>query len=234
MTARSRDARARRDRVERLGERADLVHLDEDRVRRRRRSMPCCSRSTLVTNRSSPTSWHAVAEPLGEQLPAVPVVLGQAVLDRDDRVAVAQLVVERRPARRQSSVAPLAGQVVARRRGRTRSWPGRARSPIRVARGRRASAASRMAAIASSLDGQVRARSRPRRRPRSTGRARAAAPSARGRSRRRSAAPRRTTSAPDRHDHELLQVDVVVGVRAAVDHVHHRHRQHVRASAPPT
>ena len=26
-------------------------------------------------------------------------------------------------------------------------------------------------------------------------------------------------------DHELLEVDAVVGVRAAVDHVHHRHRQ---------
>ena len=32
----------------------------------------------------------------------------------------------------------------------------------------------------------------------------------------------------DRHDHELLDVDRVVGVRAAVDDVHHRHRQHVR------
>ncbi len=34
-----------------------------------------------------------------------------------------------------------------------------------------------------------------------------------------------------RHDHELLEVDFVVGVRAAVEHVHHRHRQHVRALA---
>ena len=30
-----------------------------------------------------------------------------------------------------------------------------------------------------------------------------------------------------RHDHELLQVDVVVGVLAAVEDVHHRHGQHV-------
>jgi hypothetical protein len=30
-----------------------------------------------------------------------------------------------------------------------------------------------------------------------------------------------------RDDHELLEVDAVVGVRAAVEHVHHRHRQHV-------
>ena len=30
------------------------------------------------------------------------------------------------------------------------------------------------------------------------------------------------------HHHELLKVDVVVGVHATVDDVHHRHRQHVR------
>ena len=33
----------------------------------------------------------------------------------------------------------------------------------------------------------------------------------------------------DRHDHELLEVDVRVGVRAAVEDVHHRHRQQVAA-----
>ena len=35
----------------------------------------------------------------------------------------------------------------------------------------------------------------------------------------------------DRHDHELLEVDGVVGVHAAVQHVHHRHRQHVGVGA---
>jgi hypothetical protein len=35
----------------------------------------------------------------------------------------------------------------------------------------------------------------------------------------------------DRHDHELLEVDLVVSVRAAVEHVHHRHGQHVRCLA---
>ena len=35
----------------------------------------------------------------------------------------------------------------------------------------------------------------------------------------------------DRHDHELLEVDVVVGVRAAVEDVHHRHGQHVGVDA---
>jgi len=31
----------------------------------------------------------------------------------------------------------------------------------------------------------------------------------------------------DRDDHELLKIDVVVRMRATVQHVHHRHRQHV-------
>ena len=34
-----------------------------------------------------------------------------------------------------------------------------------------------------------------------------------------------------RDDHELLEVDGVVGVRAAVEDVHHRHRQHARGVA---
>ena len=33
----------------------------------------------------------------------------------------------------------------------------------------------------------------------------------------------------DRHHHELLKVHAAVGVRAAVQDVHHRHRQHVAA-----
>ncbi len=35
----------------------------------------------------------------------------------------------------------------------------------------------------------------------------------------------------DRHDHEFLEVDRVVGMRAAVDDVHHRHRQQPRRRA---
>ena len=48
--------------------------------------MPSRSRAELVTNRSSPTSWQLVADHLGQRLPAVPVVLCHAVLDRDDGV----------------------------------------------------------------------------------------------------------------------------------------------------
>ena len=33
----------------------------------------------------------------------------------------------------------------------------------------------------------------------------------------------------DRDDHQFLQVEAVVGMRAAVDHIHHRHRQLHRA-----
>ena len=40
--------------------------------------------------------------------------------------------------------------------------------------------------------------------------------------------PSEKLAAPRGHDHELLQVDRVVGVGAAVDHVHHRHREHGR------
>ena len=35
----------------------------------------------------------------------------------------------------------------------------------------------------------------------------------------------------DRHDHEFLEIDRIVGVRAAVDDVHHRHGQQPRARA---
>ena len=75
------------DRVDRLGQRPDLVELDEDASSRPTPRSPRAIRSVFVTSRSSPTSWTRLAEPLGQLLPAGPVVLGQAVLDRDDRVA---------------------------------------------------------------------------------------------------------------------------------------------------
>jgi hypothetical protein len=43
------------------------------------------------------------------------------------------------------------------------------------------------------------------------------------------AAPQRFRKAlrADRHDHELLEIQRIVGVRAAVEDVHHRHRQQI-------
>ena len=55
-------------------------------------------------------------------------------------------------------------------------------------------------------------------------------PSASGKSRRPCAAPRRNSGA-HRHDHEFLEIDRVVGMHAAIDDVHHRHRQEPRRGA---
>ena len=57
----------------------------------------------LVTNRSSPTSWTLSPMRVGERLPAVPVLLVHAVLDREDRVAGGQ-------------VGPVVGELDARER----------------------------------------------------------------------------------------------------------------------
>ena len=92
--------------------------------------MPRRRRSVLVTNRSSPTSCTRSPSRSVSSLPAVPVLLVHAVLDRDDRVAVGHL-------------GPVVGQLLGRaacgprararrrRSRRSRWWPGRARSPRR-------------------------------------------------------------------------------------------------------
>ena len=41
----------------------------------------------------------------------------------------------------------------------------------------------------------------------------------------------RERSGADRHDHEFLEIDRIVGVDAAIDDVHHRHRQEPRRGA---
>ena len=40
-----------------------------------------------------------------------------------------------------------------------------------------------------------------------------------------------TEAAGDRQNHELLDVDRIVGMRAAIDDVHHRQRQHMGVRA---
>ena len=112
--------------VERLRQRADLVDLDEDRVGDAALDA-LRSRAALVTKRSSPTSWTRSPSALGDRDPAVPVVLGHAVFDRHDRVAVAEL---------DEAVGQLHRPVLRRlrrrartgRRGRTPSTRDRARS----------------------------------------------------------------------------------------------------------
>ena len=107
---------------------------------------------------------------LGEQLPAVPVLLVHAVLDRDDRVAASR----RRPSRRPSPPARACGPRARARRRR--------RSKTSLVAGSRAMKTSRAGLVAGRLDPRPappaapprstrgRARSRPRRRPRSRAR----------------------------------------------------------------
>ena len=75
------------DRLDRLGERADLVQLDQDRVRRVELDGlgdPLGVRDQqIVADQLDP-----VAEPLAQVLPARPVVLAEAVLERHDGIAV--------------------------------------------------------------------------------------------------------------------------------------------------
>ena len=183
----------------------------------------------LVTNRSSPTSWMRSPIRSVSALPAVPVLLVHPVLDREDRVAVAEVgPVGGHLLRREVAalvlelvdavLEDLAGGRVERDRdvlagrvaGRLDALDQRLqRRLVGVQVGREAAlVADRRAepALAERLLERVedlRARAQ------------------RLRERRRA----------DRHDHELLEVDGVVGVRAAVEHVHHRHGQHVRRLA---
>ena len=60
-------------------------------------AMPWARRFSLVTNRSSPTSWMLVAEHVGQRLPPGHVVLGHAVLDRGDRIVGGELGEDSRP-----------------------------------------------------------------------------------------------------------------------------------------
>ena len=76
-----------RHRGEGLGERADLVDLDEDRVADAVRDA-FLQDARVGDEDIVADQLHLLAETLGEQLPAAPVVLRHAVLDGDDRVTV--------------------------------------------------------------------------------------------------------------------------------------------------
>ena len=172
----------------------------------------------------------AFAEALGERRPAVPVLLVHAVLDRERSGSGRRGRPSSRPARPPTACGPRA-RARSRRPRRSRSSPGRARSRRpRRARSRRPRCRRSAASSAASLES--RSGAKPPSSP-------TAVPSPRScsvfLSAWKTSAPIRRPSAnvlaPTGHDHELLEVDLVVGVRAAVEHVHHRHRQHVRRLA---
>ena len=188
-----------------------------------------------------------------------PLRVGDEQVVADELHLRAERSVQRRQPSQSSSAMPSSIETIgyrvaeAARAGRTTRRAGttcprpRARSGRRVknslAAGSSAIAISSPGRVAGRLDRvdeqldrllvrrQVRARSRLRRRARSRGRGRAAA-CARRVVRLRAPAQRLAEArGADGREHELLEVDVAVGVRAAVEHVHHRHRQHVRVRA---
>src|SRR2546428_3909160 len=80
------------DRLQGFRQRADLVQLDEDRVpnalRNPLREDLRVGHEDVVAN-----ELHPMPQPLGEHLPALPVLLAQSVLDRDDRIAPDETLV---------------------------------------------------------------------------------------------------------------------------------------------
>ena len=191
--------------------------------------MPRRSRSVFVTKRSSPTSWTRVADPVGQRLPAVPVLLVHPVLDREDRVAAGeigpvpgQLIGGERAALVLELVRAVLVDLARRGVERDREVLAGRDSPPPRSRPRAPRAPPRW------TPGWARSRPRRRRLRRARGRAGALEVVEHlGAHAQRI----REASRADRHDHELLEVDRVVGMRAAVEHVHHRHRQDPRRLA---
>ena len=190
-------------------------------------SMPAAKIAVLVTNRSSPTSW--VRRPRRSvRMPSRPVVLGHAVLDADDRVVAHQGGEAGRRSRRAEHLA-FAGEVVVAVAVELRG--GAVERQADLAAGLVAGLLDRLEDQLERLAGAGRlGRSRPRRRPRSAGPACRAARAAHGRSRPGAQRLAKALEAA-RHDHAFLDVEAVVGVRAAVDDVHQRGRQDQAARA---
>ena len=170
---------------------------------------------------------HLVADLGGEGRPALPVVLGQRVLDGDERVVRDEVGVVRGHVggglllaleRVRAVLEELGGGDVERERdvlaGREAGLADRLDEQVeRLAVAREV---RREAALVAEAGGEPLAREQALQHVVGLG-----AP-AEGLAERLRA---------DRQDHELLDVDVRLGVRAAVDDVHHRHRQHVGVRA---
>ena len=169
-----------------------------------------------------------VAERGGERLPAVPVVLGQRVLDARRAGSPRRARRSRRSSPRRTAACP---RRCSRRRRRTRSR--RRPAPARCRRRAVKPACSIASTIRSSA---ARLLGRSGAKPPSSPRPVDEALLLEHRLERvvdlRAPAQRLGEGGrADRRDHELLDVDVVVGVRAAVEDVHHRDGQHVRVRA---
>lgn len=80
--------------IERLSERADLVHFHENRVGYA--LVDAFSQELHVGDEKIiPHQLHAIAHPVRQELPSLPVPLRATVLDADDRVFADQILVKR-------------------------------------------------------------------------------------------------------------------------------------------
>ena len=164
---------------------------------------------------------HGFAEALGEQAPALPVVFGQAVLDRDDRVAAHQLgqLVDHFGAGVAAAAEGVAAILVKLRAGHIQGQGNLVAGAVaglfdgldqQFASGVVAGQIRRKSALIADGGGEALGREQALEGVEYLGahaQGLAEAAGAVG------------------HKHEFLEIQVVGGVGAAVDHVHQRHRQ---------
>ena len=218
------------DGLERLGERADLVDLDQDRVGGAQ--LDALLEALGVGDEQVVAhQLHLVANAAGELNPAVPVLLCHAVLDGDDGIGVDKLlpVIDHLSARILNALAlelVHAGLGVVELGGRRIHGVHEVNAGLKASLldglgdvlerlgiglevGRKAAlvahAAAQAGLVQHTLEGVV-----------DLGAPTQALGKARG---------------AHRHDHELLEVDVIIGMHAAVENVHHRCGQQVGVDA---
>ena len=200
------------------------------------RSMPLARTRGVGDEQIVADQLDLLAERVGHHLPAGPIVFGHAVFDRDDRDTWRTQLAQN------STICSLVRSLLsdflktyfAVLDRRTRSTPGRAQMPrsarracSRPARWLRA----RLRALLRWTSGWEQ--SRLRRRPRSSSPSSSARSSACGTPRRPCAGLRRSVAAPCGAIMNSCRSTRVVGMRAAVEDVHHRHGQHAGVRRRP-
>ncbi|SHT23217.1 Uncharacterised protein [Mycobacteroides abscessus subsp. abscessus] len=212
-----------RHRVQRLGERADLVHLDQQGIRRT--PLNAFFQALRIGDKQIVAhQLHAVADRRGERDPAVPVVLRQRVLDGHQRVSVEQLGVERThllggallllKAVTVCGAVELGGGDIQRQRHiRAQLEAGRLDGGAdQVQRGPRPGDVGGKPALVAQAGGQALLLEHRLQRVVDLGAPPQGLLEARG---------------TDRRHHELLHIHPGISMRATVEDVHHRHRQDV-------
>ena len=211
------------DRIQRLSQRADLIQLDQDRVSDT--FLDPFGKDLHVRHKNIiPDQLHPLAQLLREHLPALPIQLAQPVFNREDWIPVQQLAVIRhhllgRPLRVLfclKNVAALVIEFARRAIQRQRDIP-----------------AGFVAGIFNRLRDEAERlfiRLQVRRKSTFIADRRVEALLLQQGFERvkhfRGHAERVTERlGSHRHDHKLLEVQPVVGMRAAIDDVHQRHRQ---------